>query len=87
MITADFISGSRDIMQDLISSVLILIHSADVCILVMVCLDCARMCSEKPFPASLTIHVCSQRGTTCSLSCTSNYSFSTAQLPARLKLT
>ena len=45
------ISGSRDFMQHLTSSELILIHSADVCILVLI----ARACSEKLFRWFLTI--------------------------------
>ena len=36
MYFADFISGSRNFKQHLTSGVLILIHSADVCILVVV---------------------------------------------------
>ena len=42
ILSADFISGSRDFMQDLTSGVLILIHSADTFVLVMACVDCAR---------------------------------------------
>ena len=53
MFSADFISGSRNFTQHLTSGVFILIHSADACILVMACVDCARACSEKPFRASL----------------------------------
>ena len=44
MYFADFISGSRDFKQHLTSGVLILIHLADACILVMACVDCARVC-------------------------------------------
>ena len=44
MYFADFISGSRNFKQHLTSSVLILIHSADACILDMACVDCARAC-------------------------------------------
>ena len=44
-----FISGSRDFTQRLTSGGLTLIYSAEVCILVMACVDCARACSEKPF--------------------------------------
>ena len=43
MFPADFISGSRDFMQHLTSGELILIHSADVCILA-----CARA-AKNPF--------------------------------------
>ena len=39
---ADFISGSRNFKQHLTSGVLIFIHSADACILVMAFVDCAR---------------------------------------------
>ena len=42
MFTVDFISGSQNFTQHLTSGVLILIHSADSCILVMECVDCAR---------------------------------------------
>ena len=45
ILSADFISGSRDFTQDLTSGVLILIHSADAFVLVMACVDCARACS------------------------------------------
>ena len=45
MFSADFISGLRDFTQHLTSGVLILIHLADLCILVMACLDCARASS------------------------------------------
>ena len=46
MFPADFISGSRDFTQHLTSGELILIHSADVCILVKT----ARACAAKnPF--------------------------------------
>ena len=45
----------RSIFSSLLS--LILIHSADVCILVMACVDCARVCSQKPFLASLSNHL------------------------------
>ena len=45
MFCADFISGSCDFTPDLTSGVLILIHSADAFVLVMVCVDCARACS------------------------------------------
>ena len=38
-----FVSGSRDFAQVLTSSVLILIHSADAFVLVMACVDCARV--------------------------------------------
>ena len=50
MLPADFISGSRDVTQHLTSGELILIHSADTCILVQI----AHAYSEKPFRASLT---------------------------------
>lgn len=43
-------------MQYLTAGVLlivILIHSADMCILVMACVDSIGMCSLKPTPASL----------------------------------
>ena len=43
MYFADFISGSRNFKQHLTSGVLILIHSADACILVVACVDCARV--------------------------------------------
>ena len=43
--TADFIFGSHDFTQNLTSSVLVLIHSADAFVLVMVCVDCTRACS------------------------------------------
>ena len=36
MFSADFISGSRDFMQHLTSGELILIHSADLCMLVQI---------------------------------------------------
>ena len=50
MFFADFISGSRDFTQYLTSSVLILIHSADACILVMACVGCVRVRAAKnPF--------------------------------------
>ena len=39
MFSADFISGLRDFMQHLPFHVLVLIHSADACILGMVCVD------------------------------------------------
>ena len=35
MFSAGFISGSRDFAKDLTSGVLILMHSADACIVVM----------------------------------------------------
>ena len=50
MFPADFISGSRDFTQDLTSDVLILIHSADALVLVMVCVDFACPSAAKnPF--------------------------------------
>ena len=49
MYFADFISGSRSFKQHLTSGVLILIHSADACILVVACVDCAREQSKNPF--------------------------------------
>ena len=42
MFSADFNSGSRDFTQHLTSGELILIYSADWCILVMACVDCGR---------------------------------------------
>ena len=45
MFSADLISGSRDFTQDLTSGVLILIHSADACVLHMACVDYGRACS------------------------------------------
>ena len=45
MFSADLISGSRNFTQDLTSGVLILIHSADACVLAMACVDYARACS------------------------------------------
>ena len=45
----------RSIFSSLLS--LILIHLADACILVMACVDCARVCSQKPFLASLSNHL------------------------------
>ena len=53
MFSPDFISGSRDFTQDLTSGLLILIHSADACVFSKACVDCARACCKKPFPASL----------------------------------
>ena len=50
MFSADFISGSRDFTEHLTSGELILIFSADACILGV---DYTRMCSEKPFQTSL----------------------------------
>ena len=49
--SADFIPSSRGLAQHLTSSVLILIHSTDMCILVIACVDCVRSCSKKPSPA------------------------------------
>ena len=43
MFSADHISGSRDFTQDLTSGVLILIHSPDACVLVIACVECARV--------------------------------------------
>ena len=37
MFSPDFISGSRDFTQDLTSGLLILIHSADVCVFSKAC--------------------------------------------------
>ena len=37
MFSAGFISGSRNFAQDLTSGVLILMHSADACAVVMAC--------------------------------------------------
>ena len=49
MFSPDFISGSRDFTQDLTSGLLILIHSADACVLVRRVLT-ARACAVKnPF--------------------------------------
>ena len=53
---ADFISGSRDFTQDLTSGVLILIHSADAFVLVMACVDCARV-QQKTFSSLLNLHL------------------------------
>ena len=47
-----FISGSCNFTQQLTSSVVILIHSADACILVMACEDCED-CVWRFFPLSL----------------------------------
>ena len=55
MFSADFISGSHDFMQNLTSCGVTLIYSDDACISAMVCDDCAHMCTQKPFGASLTI--------------------------------
>ena len=44
MFSVDFISGLHNFMQHILTSnELILIHSADPCILVMACLDCVCM--------------------------------------------
>ena len=51
MFSADFISDSRDFTQHLTSGELILIHSADACILVKI----ARACSEKLFRTYLRL--------------------------------
>ena len=51
MFSADFISGSRNFTQHLISGELILIQSANACILLQI----ARACGEKPFLASLKL--------------------------------
>ena len=58
MFSVDFISGSRDFSQHLNSGVLIiLIHSADPCILVMVWTDCAQACSKESFRALVVYYV------------------------------
>ena len=53
MFSAYFFSGLGDFMQYLTSTVLILMHSADACILVMAYVDCACPCSYKPCLASI----------------------------------
>ena len=53
MLSAVFVSGLHSFTQHLTSGVLIWIHSADPCILVVACEDCVHMCSLRPFPASL----------------------------------
>ena len=49
MFSADFISGSRDFTQHLTSGELILIHSADVCILVQIARARAAKNSVEPW--------------------------------------
>ena len=49
MFSADFISGSRDFTQHLTSGELVLIHSADACILVQIARARAAKTPFEPF--------------------------------------